>query len=93
MRNTARQAAALIVLFAIGGMAVAGPSGLLAWGQNTRALETRRTELAQLTRERDALRNRVDLLDPRHVDPDLASELVRSGLGVAHRDEKIILLH
>jgi hypothetical protein len=39
------------------------------------------------------LRNRVALLDPRHVDPDLAGELLRKNLNVAHPDEVIMVVH
>ena len=42
--------------------------------------------------ERDDLRNRVTLLDPRHADPDLAGELLRSNLNVVHPDEMVMLL-
>ncbi|WP_353653130.1 septum formation initiator family protein [Porphyrobacter sp. SLTP] len=73
-------------------MAVAGPTGLLAWSVNAAALEARETEIAQLTAKRDALRNRVMLLDPEAADPDLASELVRDQLGVMREDEVVITL-
>ena len=38
------------------------------------------------------LRNRKDLVDPRHMDPDLAGELLRSKLNVAHPDEVVMLV-
>lgn len=85
------QGLALAGLLVMGGIALAGPSGLLAWGENQQLLEQRRAELAQLNRERDELRNRVDLLDPNHADPDLAGELVRDRLNVAHPDEMVML--
>ena len=87
-----RQIAALLVLLAFAGIAIAGPTGLLAWSENATALEQREAEIAQLTRKRDALRNRVMLLDPEAADPDLASELVREQLGVIHEDEVVITL-
>ena len=80
-------------VLALGAVAIAGPSGMLAWGENQRLLEARRAELAQLTLERGQLKNRVDLLDPRHADADLSGELVRSRLNVAHPDEMVMLLH
>jgi hypothetical protein len=43
--------------------------------------------------ERDQLKNRVDLLDPDHADPDLSGELVRDKLNVIHPDEVVILLN
>jgi cell division protein FtsB len=87
-----KQIVALCLLLAIAGFAIAGPTGLLAWSENVTALEQRETEIARLTEKRDALRNRVMLLDPEAADPDLASELVREQLGVIHQDEVVITL-
>ena len=92
-RQSLVQGAALICLLVLGGFSVAGPSGVLAWGENQRLLAERQAEVKQLERERDELRNRVSLLDPRHMDPDLAGELLRSNLNVAHPDEMVMLLH
>ncbi len=86
------QTVAIACLLLMGGMALAGPSGLLAWGENLRMLELRKTEVRDLTFERDALRNRVELLDPRHTDADLAGELLRSNLNVVHPDEVVMML-
>ncbi len=79
----------LIVLAAI---MVAGPSGLLAWRDYHQQLDRDRGEIARLTAQRDGLKNRVALLDPRHVDPDLAGELLRRDLNVIHPDELVMLL-
>ncbi len=86
------QGSALVCLLLMGGFAIAGPSGVISWSENQRLLEQRRVEVAQLTVQRDALRNRVQLLDPRHADPDLAGQLLRSDLNVAHPDEMVMLL-
>ena len=86
------QVAALCSLLVMGGLAVAGPSGILAWEENHRLLSERQQQIQGLVRERDALRNRVSLLDPHHVDPDLAGELLRSRLNVVHPDEMVLLL-
>ena len=83
---------ALLALVLLGGFAVAGPTGLLAWSENRAALEQREAEIARLTEQRDALRNRVKLLDPEAADPDLASELVREQLGVMREDEVVVTL-
>ena len=87
-----RQIVALFVLLALAGFAIAGPTGLLAWSENAAALEEREAEIARLAEKRDALRNRVMLLDPEAADPDLASELVREQLGVIHEDEVVVTL-
>ena len=89
-RETLTQTFALAALLVIGGVAIAGPSGVLAWSENSRLLAAREIELAQLTAKRDELRNRVDLLDPRNADPDLVGELLRKNLNVAHPDEIVI---
>jgi cell division protein FtsB len=91
-RQSLTEGVALAVLLILGGMAVAGPSGLLAWSENRRMLDEYRKELKVLAVERDELRNRVALLDPRHTDPDLAGELLRKDLNVVHPDEMVMLL-
>jgi len=83
---------ALMTLLAIAGYAVLGPTGVLAWGEYQAKLETRGIELAKLQTERDALKNRVDLLDPRGADPDLIGELLRKKVNVVHPDEIIVPL-
>jgi cell division protein FtsB len=91
-RESLAQGVALVCLLVMGGIAVAGPSGVLAWGENLRELDARQAEIVSLSAERDQLKNRVDLLNPRHADPDLTGELLRSNLNVAHPDEMVMLL-
>ncbi len=86
------QGLALLALLVMGGFAIAGPSGILAWSENQRLLELRKQQVASLERETQSLRNRVNLLDPRNVDPDLAGQLLRDRLNVVHPDEMVILL-
>ena len=85
-------ALALIVVGTFAGYAIAGANGLLAWGGYHRSLEERKVELAQLEAERERLRHRSALLDPRKADPDRADELVRKDLGLVRPDEVIIPL-
>ena len=85
-------ALALIIVGNFAGYAVAGPNGLLAWGGYHRNLQERKAELAQLELEREQLRHRSHLLDPRKADPDMADELVRKDLGLVRPDEVIIPL-
>lgn len=91
-RETVTQGIALALLLAMGGFAIAGPSGLLAWSEQTSMLEDRHQELDRLRVERDELRNRVALLNPSHADPDLTGELLRKDLNVVHPDEMVMLL-
>ena len=91
-RERISRAVALGCLLLMAGWSIAGPSGLLAWSENLRQLDQREKELQQLSAQRDELRNRVGLLDPRHADPDLAGELLRSNLNVVHPDEMVMML-
>ena len=87
------QGFALCCLMVMGAFAIAGPSGLLAWVEGRHQLIERQQQIARLAAQRDQLKNRVALLDPRHADPDLAGELLRSNLNVVHPDEMVLLLH
>lgn len=91
-RERLTQGAALIALLLLGGLAIAGPSGLLAWGDNLRLLDHRRSHIAELSHVRNELRQQVDALNPNHADPDLVGELLRRDLNVVHPDEVVILL-
>ena len=92
LRRAGPPAALLIVGAFFGGYAILGPNGALAYGDIKRQLAQRRTELAALDQHRNELRNRVNLLDPSHADPDMVDELVRKDLNVAHPDEVIVPL-
>ena len=83
---------ALLTLLAIAGYAVLGPTGILAWGEYQKSLDARQTQLAQLQVTRDALKNRVRLLDPKGADPDLVGELLRKEGNFVHPDEIIVPL-
>ncbi|GAA4018496.1 septum formation initiator family protein [Sphingomonas swuensis] len=82
----------LLIIGTFAGHAVAGPNGLLAWGGYHRDLTSKRTDLARLEAEREALKHRSALLDPRKADPDMADELVRRDLGLVRPDEVIVPL-
>lgn len=86
------QGGALVCLLLMGGLAIAGPSGLLAWSENLRLLDQRKAQLAVLEHDRAALENKVELLDPESADPDLVGELLRSQLNVVHTNEVVIQL-
>ncbi|EAQ30238.1 hypothetical protein NAP1_05660 [Erythrobacter sp. NAP1] len=87
-----KQGLALVLLVVLTVSAIAGPTGLLAWAENGEVLEQRQVRITLLKEKRDALKNRVELLDPEGADPDLVSELVREDLGVIHPDEIVITL-
>lgn len=92
-RDSVTQTLALMTLLLLGAVGLAGPSGVLAWSENARLLDQRQKEVVKLTDERDRLKNRVNLLDPRHADPDLVGELLRKDMNVAHPDELVIPRH
>ncbi len=92
VRERIVNAVALLVLMLIGGLALIGPSGVLAWGEQSARLEEHEARIAALQERKDELANRVELLDPENVDPDYASELVRGNMGVAHPDEYVVEL-
>lgn len=83
--------AVLLVLLLVG-YAIFGGNGLLAWGGYSRQLHDSRAELKVVQAERARIANRVKLLDPRHVDPDLADEMIRRELNVGHPDEVVVPL-
>ena len=92
IRRAAAPALALIVVGTFAGHAIAGPNGMLAWGGYHRDLQQRKVELARLDTERQNLRHRSALLNPKKADPDIADELVRRDLGLVRPDEVIIPL-
>lgn len=85
-------ALALVALLGIASYALLGPTGIIAWTDYRAALSQRKIELANLQKERDALRNRQILLDRDNVDPDLAGELMRKELNVVAPDEVVVPL-
>lgn len=91
-REQLKQSIALLVLVVLTVGAIAGPTGLLAWAENAEVLKQRQAHIAMLSEKRDALRNRVELLNPNGADPDLVSELVRRDLGAIHPDEIVVTL-
>ena len=93
IRRAMWPAVSLLIIGTFGGHAVAGPNGLLAWGGYHRDLTEKRQELARLEQERQALKHRSALLDPRKADPDMADELVRKDLGLVRPDEVIVPLN
>ena len=83
---------ALLVVGTFAGHAIAGPNGLFAWRGYSQQLEARKIELAALEAERDQLKHKSALLDPRKADPDLADEMVRKDLGLVRADEVVVPL-
>ena len=93
MVRSALPAACVVVGSYFAFHAVSGPTGYAAW----RDYEVQRSVLQAAVQtseeQQDALQRRLVLLDPRHVDPDLADELVRRNLDLVKPDEVIVPLH
>ncbi|RXR27660.1 FtsB family cell division protein [Sphingobium fluviale] len=85
-------AMAVLLVAVLLGYAIFGGNGLLAWGGYSSKLHDSMAELKIVQAERDRILNRVKLLDPRHVDPDLADEMIRQELNVGHPDEVVVPL-
>jgi cell division protein FtsB len=79
-----------LAVLGIVGYAIAGPTGLFAWGDYRQAVAAKQIQLTEMKAKERELRNRVALLDHRRADPDMVDELVRRELGVTHPDEVII---
>jgi len=92
IRRAMWPAVALLVVGTFAGHAIAGENGLFAWRGYTQQLEIRKAELASLQAERNQLRHKSALLDPRKADPDLAEEMVRKDLGMVRPDEVVVPL-
>lgn len=86
-------AIAVLLLLFFAGYVVLGSNGILAWGDYKRQLRDAQVQLKHVQAQRQDLKNRVDLLNPRRVDPDLSDELIRRELGVIHHDEIIVPLN
>lgn len=71
---------------------VQGDRGLFAHRSLQAEVETARTELARLNGDRAVLENRVKLLGPTSLDPDMADERARYMLNLARQDEIVIML-
>ncbi len=90
IKAAAVPALAVLVIGNFAGYAIAGPNGLLALGDYRHQLAVKQAALTKLEAQRATLAHKVDLLDTRHVDPDMADELVRRDMGLARPDEVII---
>lgn len=70
---------------------VQGDRGLIAYLRFNQQIEDTQAQLAVLGVDRARLEHRVSLLRPDHLDRDMLDERTRDVLGLAQRDEVIIL--
>lgn len=72
--------------------ALSGPTCYAAWREYRGQRATLQQAVQTSEEHQAALQRRLVLLDPRHVDPDLADELVRLNLDLVKPDEVIVPL-
>ena len=84
------QALVVCALIVLGALGLAGPYGVLAWGESKAILKQREERIARLEQEKAELDNLVERLDPQAADADLVTELIRRDLNVAHPDEYVM---
>jgi cell division protein FtsB len=90
IRSAIGPAIALFVIAYFAGAAIFGTNGLMSLAGYKQERVAHQATLAALEARRVQLAHRVELLDPRHVDPDLADELVRRQTGRVRPDEVIL---
>ena len=72
--------------------AVQGDRGLLAWWETRHEIQQAKARLAVFKAEHDALANKVRLLRPESLDPDLLEERARAVLSLGKEGEVVITL-
>ncbi len=70
--------------------AVQGDRGLIAYWQLTKQVAQAETVHLRLSRRRELIQNRVNLLNPRSLDRDMLEERARFMLGYSLPDEVVI---
>lgn len=82
----------VLMLAYFGYHALEGDHGMKAWLQLTAEKAQLAETAADIRARREALENKVALLKPDNLDPDLLAERVREMLGFSHENE-VILFH
>ena len=70
-----------------------GDRGLIAWRGFEQRVASAYIELCEIRDERRTLENRVGLLRPESLDPDMLDEWSRRILNFGHRDETVVFRH
>ena len=92
LRRSALPAACIGMMIYFAYFAISGPTGILAWREYRAQRAVVAAQVAQGVETKAALARQVELLDPQHIAPDLADELVRKNLGVVREDEVVVPL-
>jgi cell division protein FtsB len=71
--------------------AIQGERGIIAYWRLSKQVEQARANLDEVADERAKLENRVRLLHPQSLDPDMLEERARVMLGYGRPGEKVIM--
>jgi cell division protein FtsB len=91
MRRAAMPALLLATALYIGYHMVNGERGILAWMRLEEDIATLAKQVADVSEERRQLENRVVMLRPESLDPDLLEERAGAVLNLGHREDLLVL--
>jgi cell division protein FtsB len=92
-RHLALTAALLGVQGYLGYSAISGQFGIENRAQIIADIEVLDDKSSALQAEIDAYKHRVQLMNPKHLDPDLITERARALLNMAHVDDILVMVH
>jgi cell division protein FtsB len=90
IKSAALPAVALFVIADFAGFAIFGANGVMSWAGYHQQKIDHLGQLEALKARRAQLEHHAALLDPAHVDPDLADEIVRRETRQVRPDEVIL---
>lgn len=90
LKSAVMPLATVLTLAYFGYHAIEGDHGMKAWLHLNAEKAKLAAEAAEAHARREAIENKVALLKPDNLDPDLLSERVRELLGFTHENEVIL---
>ena len=91
MRRAAMPALLLATALYIGYHMVNGDRGIIAWMRLEEDIASMAKQVAEAGEERRQLENRVVMLRPESLDPDLLEERAGAVLNLGHREDLLVL--
>jgi cell division protein FtsB len=92
-RHLALTAALLGVQGYLAYSAISGQFGIENRAQIIADIEVLDDRSSAIQAEIDAYKHRVQLMNPKHLDPDLITERARALLNMAHADDILVMVH